>query len=94
MDFFTARIYSYEFDFRKPDLRIFKIAAERIGEKMEDIMFVGDRIDKDIKPAIKCGMQAVLKEAYTNAGEKTPEGAWRINNISELPALIEKINSG
>ncbi len=94
LDFFTVRIYSYEFDFRKPDARIFRIAAEKIGEKMEDITFVGDRIDKDIKPAIKCGMQAVLKNAYANAGKKTPTGAWRINHISELPSLIEKINTG
>jgi HAD superfamily hydrolase (TIGR01549 family) len=94
LDFFTVRIYSYEFNFRKPDLRIFKIAAERINEAMENILYVGDRIDKDIKPAIKCGMQAVLKTAYTNAGKKTPEGTWRINHISELPALIEKINTG
>lgn len=94
LDFFTVRIYSYEFDFRKPDTRIFRIAAERVGEAMENILYVGDRIDKDIKPAIISGMQAVLKNAYTNAGKKTPKGAWRINQLSELPDLIEKINTG
>jgi len=93
LDFFTVRVYSYEFDFRKPDVRIFKIAAERIGETVENILFVGDRIDKDIRPAIRSGMQAVLKTAYTNAGKKIPKGAWKINQLSELPALIEKINT-
>jgi hypothetical protein len=39
-------------------------------------------------------MQAVLKIAYTNAGKKTPKGAWRINQLSELPSLIESINAG
>jgi len=92
LDFFTVRVYSYEFDFRKPDVRIFKIAAERIGEAVDNILYVGDRIDKDIRPAIRSGMQAVLKTAYTNDGKKTPKGAWKINQISELPALIEKIN--
>jgi hypothetical protein len=38
-------------------------------------------------------MQAVLKEAYTNAGKKLPKGAWKINQLSELPALIEKNNA-
>ena len=94
LDFFTVRMYSYEFDFRKPDIRIFKIAAERIGEAMENILYVGDRIDKDIKPALKIGMHAVLKDAYTNAGKTPPNGAWKITHISELPALIKRINAG
>jgi len=93
LDFFSVRLYSYEFNFRKPDTRIFEAAAERIGEKLENILFVGDRIDKDIKPAAKTGMQTVLKAAYTNVGEKSPKGAWRINQLAELPALIEKINA-
>jgi len=93
LDFFQTRVYSYEFDFRKPDLRIFKIAAERIGEAMENILYIGDRIDKDTKPALKLGMKAVLKTAYTNNGKNTPDGAYKINHLSELPALVEKINS-
>ncbi len=93
LDFFTVRLYSYEFDFRKPDTRIFKIAAEKIGEAVENILFVGDRIDKDIKPAIKIGMQPVLLGAYTHAGRRLPNGAVKINHISELPGLIKKINA-
>jgi len=93
LDFFTVRMYSYEFDFRKPDARIFKIAAERIGVPAENIMYVGDRIDKDIIPTLKIGMHAVLKDAYTNAGKTPPNGAWKITHISELPPLIKKINA-
>ncbi len=93
LHFFPVRVYSYEFDFRKPDTRIFKVAAEKIGESLENILFIGDRINQDVKAAAKAGMQAVLKEAYTNVGEKTPKGAWKINQLSELPALIEKINA-
>jgi putative hydrolase of the HAD superfamily len=92
LNFFPIRLYSYEFDFRKPDLRIFKIAAERIGEAMEKIMYVGDRIDKDAAPTLKLGMKSVLKTAYTNKGKTIPEGVFKIDRLSELPALIEKIN--
>jgi HAD superfamily hydrolase (TIGR01549 family) len=92
LDFFPVRIYSYEFKFRKPDSRIFRAAAERIGELLENILFVGDRIDTDIKPAAKAGMQAVLKAAYTNEGKNPPEGIRKITMLSELPALIRKIN--
>jgi putative hydrolase of the HAD superfamily len=93
LDFFAVRIYSYEFDFRKPDARIFLAAAERIGETSENILYVGDRIDKDIRPAIRAGMHAVLKDAYTNAGKKLPPGARRIGRLAELPDLVRTINA-
>ena len=92
-DFFTVRMYSYELGLRKPDMRIFKIAAEEIGEAFENILFVGDRINADIRPALKSGMAAALKEAYTNAGKQAPGGVWKIQRISELPGLIEKTNA-
>ena len=93
LDFFAVRVYSYEFNFRKPDARIFKAAAERIGEMLENILFIGDHINKDVKAAAKTGMQAILKVASINAGKKLPKGVWKINQLAELPGLIEKINA-
>ncbi len=93
LDFFSVRMYSYEFDCRKPDRKIFRIAAEKIGEAIGDILFVGDRIEKDIRPALDSGMATALKDAHTNAGKAMPPGAHRIQLLSELPALIESINA-
>jgi len=93
LDFFDVRLYSYQFPFRKPNVRIFKIAAERIGQPPQNILFVGDRIDKDIAPALKNGMHAALKHAYTSDGKKVPDGAFKIEHIAELPDLIRKINT-
>jgi putative hydrolase of the HAD superfamily len=93
LNFFTVRVYSYEFDLRKPYPQMFKAAAEKIGEAMENILYIGDRIDKDIKPALNLGMKAVLKAAYTNTGKNIPNGVFKINRLSELPALIKKINT-
>ncbi len=93
LDFFQMQLYSHEVDVRKPSRDIFRIAAERIGEPVAKIMVVGDRIDNDIRPALENGMTAVLKEAYTNAGKKTPPGALRVRRLSELPALIEHLNA-
>lgn len=93
-DLFDFKLYSYETVFRKPRREIFETAAERAGEKFENIMFVGDRVDNDIKPALRLGMTAVLKDAYTNRGRKVPAGAWKINRISELPTLLDKIETG
>jgi HAD superfamily hydrolase (TIGR01549 family) len=94
LDFFELRMYSYKFAFRKPDLRLFKIASEKIGEAMQNILYVGDRIDNDVRPALKAGMHSVLKAAYTNKGKTPPKGVARINLLSELPQLIERINAG
>ncbi|UCC96923.1 MAG: HAD family hydrolase [Phycisphaerales bacterium] len=93
LDFFPVRLYSYEFDFRKPDTRILSIASERIGESPQNIAFVGDRIDKDIIPALKLGMIGVLKAAYTNHGRELPYRARKITHLAELPSLIEGINA-
>jgi len=92
LDFFPVQLYSYEYHFRKPSVEIFRIAAEKIGEAVESILFVGDRIDNDILPALKSGMHAVRKDAHTNEGKPTPPGARRIRLLSELPAIVEQIN--
>jgi len=92
LDFFSVQLYSYEFNVRKPDEELFRIAAEKIDVPVGNILFVGDRIDNDILPAMASGMRAALKDAYTNAGKKTPDGAHRICRLAELPALIERIN--
>lgn len=93
LDFFPMRLYSYELAMRKPDPRVFRVAAERIGQAPENILFVGDRVDLDAMPALDCGMAAALKDAYTNQGKAIPPGAHRIRHLAELPTLIERINS-
>ena len=93
LEFFPVQLYSYEFHVRKPSTEIFRIAAGKIGERPQNILFVGDRIDNDIRPALASGMRAALKEAYTNEGRKAPDATIRIRRLAELPALIERINA-
>ena len=90
LKFFDVRMYSYEFEFRKPDKRIFLTAADRLKLKAENILFVGDRLDTDVKGALRAGMQIALKKAYTNAGRKIPNGVIPIKNISDLPGTLSK----
>jgi putative hydrolase of the HAD superfamily len=93
LEFFPVQLYSYEYHVRKPSTELFQIAADKIGERPRNILFVGDRIDNDVLPALKSGMRAALKEAYTNQGKKLPPAALRIRRLGELPALIEQINA-
>ena len=87
LDFFDVRLYSYQFNFRKPDKRIFLAAAQRLGLEAGEIVFVGDRLDMDVKGALNVGMKPILKTAYTNAGKRPPNGVAKIDNISELLKL-------
>jgi len=44
---------------RKPDPRIFTLGVEALGLPAEEVVVVGDSIDKDIIPAAKAGCQTV-----------------------------------
>ena len=44
---------------RKPDPRIFSLGVEALGLKAEEVIVVGDSMDKDIIPASKAGCQTV-----------------------------------
>jgi len=93
LEFFPVQLYSYEYHVRKPSTELFQIAADKIAERPQNILFVGDRIDNDVLPALASGMRATLKEAYTNRGKKLPPAALKIRRLAELPALIEQINA-
>ena len=56
-------------------------------------MYIGDRIDKDARPTLRLGMTPVIKTAYTNTGKNIPQGVYQIHKLSELPAIVEKINT-
>lgn len=87
--FFDEVVFSYTVPHRKPGKRIFHYASELINVKPENILFVGDRIDADVKGSTAVGMTAVLKNAYTNEGKKAPAGIRRIDYLSELPDIIK-----
>ena len=44
---------------RKPDPRIFSLGVEALGQKPDEVVVVGDSIDKDIVPARQAGCHTV-----------------------------------
>lgn len=93
LHFFPVRLYSYEFPWRKPHVKIFQEAAKRVGVAPEKILFVGDLIHKDVAGALAAGMEAALKVGPSNAGRTVPRGVHCIDKIADLPALIKAIES-
>jgi putative hydrolase of the HAD superfamily len=92
-EFFSVQLYSYEFPWRKPDVRIFREASQRIGVAPEKTLFVGDRVDTDVNGALMAGMIPVFKRMAINRDKKVPSGVITINKLAELPALVEKLRS-
>jgi len=86
---FSRIIESAVVGVRKPDPRIFTLGVEALGLQPEEVVVVGDSIDKDIIPAGKAGCQTVWfkGEGWTDdpVDESIPG---RI--INELKQLIEK----
>jgi putative hydrolase of the HAD superfamily len=93
LNFFPVRMYSYEFGFRKPDLRFFHEAARRLGVPPAETIFVGDRIGADVRGSHAAGMIPVLLSAHTNAGKRPPEGVLCIDRLAELPAILDNRNT-
>jgi putative hydrolase of the HAD superfamily len=69
-------IYSHEEGLRKPDPRIFAIAAERVGLPPAEIIFLDD-LPENVEAARACGFQAVLFTSTRQA-------------IAEIEALLRR----
>jgi putative hydrolase of the HAD superfamily len=58
--FFRLRILSSRFGFKKPDVRLFKIAMEKLKVRPDESVYIGDNPDKDLFGARGAGMKCVL----------------------------------
>ena len=61
-DFFEEVFLSYELGIEKPAPEIFRIVAERLGARPEDILFLDDS-EVNCEAARNCGLQAKLAPA-------------------------------
>ncbi|MEW2118091.1 HAD family hydrolase [Streptomyces sp. NPDC005474] len=82
----------------KPDPEFFRRVAEVVPFADDEILYVGDRVDNDLRPAVAAGMHTALVRRgpwatiqwRTEEAEKLP--AFRIESLRELPALIRDFN--
>jgi putative hydrolase of the HAD superfamily len=90
--YFPVQLYTCDYPFRKPDPRIFHVAAEKIGIAPAKTLFIGDRLDTDVKGATAAGMIPVFKRIPANQNKKIPAGLLEIRKLAELPMLVERLN--
>lgn len=58
--FFRFKVLSSRFGFKKPDVRLFKLAMERLGVRPEESVYIGDNPAKDLVGSKKAGMSFIL----------------------------------
>jgi FMN phosphatase YigB (HAD superfamily) len=80
----------------KPDPGFFHRIVEDCGRPADEIVYVGDRLDNDILPALSIGMQAVFlrRGPWGFIQARWPEAAeipYRIDALDDLPDLLATI---
>jgi FMN phosphatase YigB (HAD superfamily) len=68
----------------KPAAGFFARIVEEAGVPVEQIAYIGDRVDNDVLPARAAGMTAVRIRRGMHAADETPAGAREILSLSEL----------
>lgn len=73
----------------KPAEGFFARVVEEAGVPAGEIVYVGDRVDNDVAPAIAAGMVGVhIRRGPWGHLQAPPDGAIRIRSLDELPAVL------
>jgi FMN phosphatase YigB (HAD superfamily) len=75
----------------KPTAGFFERVVEEAGAQAEQILYVGDRIDNDVAPALAAGLHAVRVRRGAHAHVESPSGVSTISSLAELPEAIEHV---
>jgi HAD superfamily hydrolase (TIGR01549 family) len=83
----------------KPDRAFFDRVADVVPAEVDEMLYVGDRVDNDIRPAAAAGMHTALVHRgpwatiqwHTEEAKKLP--TFRVESLLELAPLIRDFNA-
>ena len=74
---------------RKPDPRFFQRVLELAACAPEELAYVGDRVDNDVRPALAAGLVAVhVRRGPWGRLQTAPPAALTIDGLDELPDAL------
>lgn len=82
----------------KPDIEFFDRVAGAVPFDVEEILYVGDRVDNDLRPAVAVGMPTALVRRgpwatiQWNTQEAKELPTFRVESLLELSGLIGQLN--
>lgn len=97
-DYFNPVLISEEVGIRKPDTRIFLLAADKWQIAPDKILVVGDRGDWDVIGAHRAGMKSALTTQFVDQRDAIQPGNEPdliIKQVSDLPRVLDvsKLNN-
>lgn len=90
---------SDDWEVSKPDVRFFESVIEATPAEPGDILYVGDRLDNDIRPAVRAGLLTALirRGPWGTIQHRHPDAdaitAMRVDSLAELPEKITTFNA-
>jgi FMN phosphatase YigB (HAD superfamily) len=74
----------------KPAAGFFAHVVEEAGVAAQEILYVGDRVDNDVLPALAAGLRAVRVRRGAHAHVESPAGTTTIDSLAELPEVLPR----
>jgi FMN phosphatase YigB (HAD superfamily) len=74
----------------KPHAGFFAHVVEEAAAPAEEIVYVGDRVDNDVLPALSAGLHAVRIRRGAHAEVESPAGIVTVESLAELPEAIAR----
>lgn len=89
-DLFSHVIESAVVGIRKPDARIFQLGVEAMGLHPEEVLVVGDSLEKDIAPARQLGCKTAWLEGegWTPRKDTPILSDWTLHTIKDVKATL------
>ena len=87
-EYFDKMIFSSEYEYEKPHVKIFNYAIEECDAQPENSVMIGDNLLADIMGAKQIGMNAVLVRK-----ENISKYPYYCKTLYELPACLEKLEN-
>ena len=85
---FAFVVFSQDVQIRKPDRRIFEIAAQRAGCPIEELMHVGDSLENDVMGAHGAGAKTVWLNREGKEGHAEIKPDVEITSLADLPGVL------
>ena len=83
----------------KPGPAFFKRVAQAAPCDADEILYVGDRLDNDIRPAVAAGLRTALirRGPWAMIQQHDPDAATiptaRLDSLAELPGLLSDVSA-
>lgn len=91
LDYFPVRVYSSEIRYMKPDPRIFDHALRELEVAPARCVFVGDRLDNDVRGACRAGMRTIHFATRRRFAWRAGKPDHVVRRLSEIPAVLSSL---